>query len=63
MTSVFSTKFYQVHKMDEFIQEDEILLSPQNRRIRVRQGLNNKILVDGPSQEGENIKSNKWTTY
>ena len=49
--------------MDEFIQEDEILLSPQNRRIRVRQGLNNKILVDGPSQEGENIKSNKWTTY
>ena len=40
-------KYYWVHKLDE----------------SVRQGLNNKILVDGPSQEGENIKSNKWTAY
>ena len=55
MTSVFSTKFYQVHKMDEFIQEGWNIIESTNRMDPSVKDEITKILVDGSSQEGENI--------
>ena len=55
MTSVFSTKFYQVHKIDEFIQEGwNIIKSTNWMNLSVKDEIT-KIFVDGSSQEGENI--------
>ena len=53
MTSVFSTKFYQVHKVDEFIQEWwNIIESIQWTNSSLKDGIT-KILVDDSSQEDE----------
>ena len=63
MTSVFSTKFYQVHKVDEFIQEGWNIIESTNWTDPSMKDEINKILVDGSSQEGENISPTSGRAY
>ena len=63
MTSVFFTKFYQVHKVDKFIQEGQNIIEFTNQTDPFVKDEITKIFMDDSSQDGENISPISGRVY